>query len=540
MKKKYKFLQYLRTQLPLSYIGIALLTTSMIGLVMLFTIGNYYTSLEEKYLSANVHGTANSITKITENSEITVEDSLLDYSDMFQNQVKVTAFLIQSRVRILDTNDNVIADSGSPSQSWNITMPRPQSSEGQPPREREDNSTEDTTGSSTTTTDQSSFSLEPSNDKPPQNDNQPAYSIQANPNMFGYQLFQDATGEYDNRSSIVETAAFYDIDKNILGYVELSESPEYGRQIINNVTRVWGIASIIGVIAATVFGYLVSRSLTKPLVNLEKVAAAMKDGDFEIRSPILQPAELASFSETFNQMAAHIQQSIETLRRFVSDAAHEIRTPLTSLRADLNLALSEKSFKKARPMVQRSLEQVERLDKLSRDLLDLSKIESRDKRVERKDFNLNNMLMEISEIHASAAEQAELDFQVHIPKDTVIVNGDPQQLQRAINNLLNNAVKFTPPGGSVNLNLYTESQSALILIEDNGIGIPANEREKLFNRFHRGKNTQNYPGSGLGLAISKAVVEKHNGDIGIIPDKEKTIFFIRLPLKSKNQKKALD
>lgn len=540
MKKKYKFLQYLRTQLPLSYIGIALLTTSMIGLVMLFTIGNYYTSLEEKYLSANVHGTANSITKITENSEITVEDSLLDYSDMFQNQVKVTAFLIQSRVRILDTNDNVIADSGSPSQSWNITMPRPQSSEGQPPREREDNSTEDTTGSSTTTTDQSSFSLEPSNDKPPQNDNQPAYSIQANPNMFGYQLFQDATGEYDNRSSIVETAAFYDIDKNILGYVELSESPEYGRQIIKNVTRVWGIASIIGVIAATVFGYLVSRSLTKPLVNLEKVAAAMKDGDFEIRSPILQPAELASFSETFNQMAAHIQQSIETLRRFVSDAAHEIRTPLTSLRADLNLALSEKSFKKARPMVQRSLEQVERLDKLSRDLLDLSKLESRDKRVERKDFNLNNMLMEISEIHASAAEQAELDFQVHIPKDTVIVNGDPQQLQRAINNLLNNAVKFTPPGGSVNLNLYTESQSALILIEDNGIGIPANEREKLFNRFHRGKNTQNYPGSGLGLAISKAVVEKHNGDIGIIPDKEKTIFFIRLPLKSKNQKKALD
>jgi len=98
--------------------------------------------------------------------------------------------------------------------------------------------------------------------------------------------------------------------------------------------------------------------------------------------------------------------------------------------------------------------------------------------------------------------------------------------------LLSNAVKFTPPGGKVTLSLYTESDSALILVEDDGIGIPVEEREGLFNRFHRGKNTQNYPGAGLGLAISKAIVEKHNGIIGLLPDKDKTIFFIQLPLKS--------
>lgn len=517
--------QSLRAQLPWSYAGIALITTSMIGVVMLFTIGNYYTGLEKKYLDSNIHGTTDNLTRIAENSELSVNDSLEDYQDVFENQVKVTAFLIQSRVRIMDADRNILADSGSPSKSWNITVQRSRSNNGQPPPEPEDNNS----------TDQSSFSLEPSDNRPPQNDNPPAYSIQANQNMFGYQLLEDATNEYDSRSSIVMEEPFFDIDHEILGYVELSEGPDYGRRIINNVLKVWAIASLVGIVVSTAFGYLVSRGITKPIIKLEKVASAMKDGNYEIRSPILKPAELASLSETFNQMAAHIQHSIETLRQFVSDAAHEIRTPLTSLRADLNLALSEKSFKKARPMIQRSLEQVERLDQLSRNLLDLSKLESKDKKIERRKFNLKDNLLAISEIHASAAEQAEVDFQVHLPEDAIFVNGDAQQIQRAISNLLNNAVKFTPPGGTVSLSLSVESQSALILVEDNGIGIPAGEKDRLFNRFHRGKNTQKYPGSGLGLAISKAIVDRHNGSIGILPDKEKTIFFIRLPISTKKK-----
>jgi len=284
------------------------------------------------------------------------------------------------------------------------------------------------------------------------------------------------------------------------------------------------------VVVSTFFGLVASNSLTRPLVNLEVVAAEMKDGNYEIRSPIYKPTELASLSDTFNQMAAHIQHNIETLRQFVSDAAHEIRTPLTSLRADLNLALSEKTLKKTRPMIQRSLEQVERLDRLSRDLLDLSRLESKNERTIPKKINLTNLLLEISEIHASAAEQAEVDFQVQLPAEAVYIHGDEQQLQRAVSNLLSNAVKFTPSNGEVTLSLIPESQFALILVEDNGIGIPLDERDKLFNRFHRGKNTQNYPGSGLGLAISKIIIEKHGGAIGILPDKEKTIFFISLPL----------
>ena len=348
---------------------------------------------------------------------------------------------------------------------------------------------------------------------------------------------RDAAYEYDRRSSLIVEKEFFDKDGDILGYVEISESPDYGGGIIKNVARGWAIASTVGIIVSLTFGFFMSRYLNRPLTNLEKVASEMKIGNYEIRSLIYKPEELASLSDTFNQMAAEIQHNIETLHHFISDAAHEIRTPLTSLRADLNLALAEKSVEGVKPMVERSLEQVDRLDRLVKNLLDLSRLESKEKEINRERINLSDKLMEICEIHASAAEQAGVDFQVQISNKPVFIYADPHQFQQAVGNLLNNAVKFSSPGGQVTLKMYKEFQSAMILVEDEGIGIPPDERGKLFNRFHRGKNTQNYPGSGLGLAISRAIIESHGGAIGILPDKKKTIFYIRIPLEKAAQPK---
>ena len=545
--KKHKLFKSLRTQLPLSFGALALLTTTLIGIVLALRIWKYYNNIENQYLNNNVFGTANSISRIVQKSEISLGDSLVEYQDVFQNQAKITAFLIQSRVRILDVNGYAVADSGSPTQSWNITVPRSHYSDQQSPSAADETHGIDPSSMPTevadaeeipeteNTTNTSSFSLEPSQeDDPTKNDDpQAAYSFQANLDIFGFILMQVDTSVYQNRSSKIVEAPFYDLNHNILGYVEISESPRYSQRIITDVIRGWGIASLIGVVISTIVGFIVSRNLTKPLVNLESVASEMKNGNYEIRSPIYKPDELASLSDTFNQMAAHIQHSIETLRQFVSDAAHEIRTPLTSLRADLTLALTEKSLKKAKPIIHRSLEQVDRLDSLSRDLLNLSKLESRNEKTEFKKIDLTHLLNEISEIYASAAEQAKVEFNLQLQPEPILINGDDENLRRAVGNLLANAVKFTPPGGMVNMRLYVESDSALILVEDDGIGILNDDREGLFNRFHRGKNTQNYPGAGLGLAIAKAIVEKHNGIIGFLPDKEKTVFFIRLPLAGK-------
>ena len=549
--RKGRFIKSLQAQLPIAFAGIALIATTLIGALLYFIVWNYYTKLEQNYLDVNLHGMADNMSRISNNFEIQSSDSLMDIQDVFQNQVKITAFLVQSRVKILDIDQNVIADSGSPSESWNIIMSEPRlSNQNQLPVSEESEIEQPATNEISSAYEDgdapllnnaddqnnvegSSFSLEPSDEQSQQDNGRPAYSLQANANLFGFQLMQATKQEYNRRSSFVVSTPFYGVNDEIIGYVEISECPNYGRRIISNVLHGWGVASLVGVVVAIAAGYMMSWRLTKPIIELEKVASEMKDGNFQIRSNVYNPTELASLSDTINQMAAHIQHSIETLRHFVSDAAHEIHTPLTSLRADLNLVLTERTVSEAEPMIRRSLQQIERLDQLSRDLLDLSRLESKGERLKPELFNLNDKLLEICEIHASAAEQADVDFNVNLQKEDVYIKGDAGQFQRAVSNLLNNAVKFTPPGGYVTLSMITESQSVLVLVEDSGIGIPMDERGKLFNRFHRGKNTQNYPGSGLGLAISKAIVEKHNGSIGILPDTEKTIFFIRLPLADK-------
>lgn len=525
-KNKKPFLKSLRTQLPLSYAGIALITTTLIGAVSLFVIWNYYHGLEKAYLSSNLRGTVNSVMSIVEENQIDDPGTLAQYSDVFQNQTKITAFLVQSRMRILDADRNVIADSGSPSDSWNITIPKPKNADNKQPIDSS-NSSEFTSG------DQQSFSLQRSEDISPQDNGgkAPPYSIQANPAMFGF-LLQDTLIEEGKRSSIVLEEPFNNADGTVLGYIELSESPAYGQRILMNVLKGWGIASLVGLVVSITFGWIMSRKLTKPLIQLEEVANEMKNGNYEIRSPVFAPQELASLSGTFNQMAEHIQNSIQTLRQFVSDAAHEIRTPLTSLRADLNLALVENTLKKSKPLVQRSLEQVERLDQLSHDLLDLSKLESNNGELQFTGIELGNLLAEISEIYASAAEQAGVQFQLNLPGETIRVWGDKNQLTRAVGNLLDNAVKFTSAGGYVNLSLSRDGKFASIEVEDDGIGIPLDEQAHLFSRFHRGKNTQRFPGSGLGLAIAKAIVNSHHGEIGLRQDAKRKVFFISLPLLS--------
>jgi two-component system OmpR family sensor kinase len=357
----------------------------------------------------------------------------------------------------------------------------------------------------------------------------PPFGITARRDMFGFTLQNTSIAE-GRHSNLMSQATFYGQDGNPLGYVEVSEGPEYGRNILNSVIRGWGIASLIALLASAGIGWLISRQITRPIVLLEQVASEMKEGNLTVRAPSLKPAELASLSETFNGMAIRIENNIKALRRFVADAAHELRTPLTALRADLDLAIREQDGQKAKDLASRSLEQVTRLDQLSKDLLDLSKIETGSDSASFQPIDLVRLLRAASEFHASAAEQAGIDFQIDLPEVSAKVLGNDLQLQRAVSNLLENAVKFTPAGGRVVLKLDKEDGWAFITVEDNGIGIPPDERELLFSRFHRGRNSYSYPGSGLGLAIAKAIVEKHYGEIGLLPSVATTCFYIRIPL----------
>jgi signal transduction histidine kinase len=173
---------------------------------------------------------------------------------------------------------------------------------------------------------------------------------------------------------------------------------------------------------------------------------------------------------------------------------------------------------------------VERLEALVDSLLDLSRIEV--SRTEPACFSLSEMLTKIAQDYASRAREADLDFSSSIPDVDLKIVGDPAQIRRAVENLLDNACKFTPPGGLITFSLQPVEERARITVGDTGIGIPTADQDHLFRRFHRARNAVDYPGSGLGLAIVKAIVDRHKGWVDVTGDTGGTSVALYVPIES--------
>jgi signal transduction histidine kinase len=329
------------------------------------------------------------------------------------------------------------------------------------------------------------------------------YSIYATP--YGFGLNAEAPSE-GHRSDQVIRQPFHDQGGELLGYVELSEGPAYGRQILVSVTRGWAIAGSVAVLLAAVAGWMASRRITTPLLALISVTTQMAKGDLSARADVAREDELGLLARSFNEMAGRVEGTIITLRHFVSDAAHEIHTPLTALRTNLELAPDEE-------FVRRAQAQVKRLERLTEGLLDLSRVEAGGSQEKHSPLELVTLVQQVSELYASRAEQAGLAFSLTLPESPVTVRGDRAQLRRGLENLFDNAIKFTPEGGSVGAGIHQHGGQVELWVEDTGIGIPVDDLPRLFDRFHRGCNAAGYPGSGLGLAIAKAIVENHGGRI---------------------------
>ena len=143
--------------------------------------------------------------------------------------------------------------------------------------------------------------------------------------------------------------------------------------------------------------------------------------------------------------------------------------------------------------------------------------------------NLNDLLRDIGEPSASQADQAGLSLLLDVPLEPIVIHGDPAQLRRAIGNLVDNAIKFTPEGGTVTIRLRKNAGLIELWVQDTGIGIPPEDVPQLFSRFHRGRNVANYPGNGLGLAIVKAIVEAHGGNVSAVNTSPGARFCLTLP-----------
>ena len=345
----------------------------------------------------------------------------------------------------------------------------------------------------------------------------------------GFELNPYAAPDGSRSSQVVTMPVYGGIDRDPAGYVELSEGPAFGREILKSVAVGWAVSGGVAVVVATAVGWLISLRLSGPLVGLTRVTEQMAGGDLTTRADIRRDDEVGRLAGSFNKMAQRVEDTVSTLRRFVADAAHEVHTPLTALRTNLDLISRENDTANVAAAAERARSELDRLEGLATGLLELSRLETGPVEADFETQDLVSLVREVVEPYASRAEQAELSFSVDLPPGPLDVRGDDSQLRQAIANLLDNAVKFTPGGGDVTVALAGDGGSATLVVGDSGIGVPETDMSLLFGRFHRGRNASAFQGNGLGLAIVQAIVQAHGGSVSAENIAPGTRFTIKLP-----------
>jgi len=252
------------------------------------------------------------------------------------------------------------------------------------------------------------------------------------------------------------------------------------------------------------------------LSPLRRVALEVQRRDVHSLAPIADsqlPQDVAPLIQELNRLLARLDAAFQTQRAFVADAAHELRTPLTAVRLQLQL-LDRAPDEAARLEARANLgAAVERAIHLLEQLLDLARNEPRDERSDFSSVALEAAASEgIADTHALAtARRIELDLE---SEPGTMVQGDHGALRVLVRNLVDNAVRYTPPGGRVHVRIRKTSGGALLEVSDTGPGIPAPERQRVFDRFYRRAGSPE-GGSGLGLAIVKAIADRHGARIAL-------------------------
>jgi signal transduction histidine kinase len=279
----------------------------------------------------------------------------------------------------------------------------------------------------------------------------------------------------------------------------------------------WWQLLAAGAVAAAIALLLarwLARGMTQPLREMAEAARKMETGDYSERVHTRSRDEVGQLAEAFNRMSAELD-GVERLRRdLVANVSHELKTPIAAIRAHLENLLDgvEEPDPKT---IQIMLTQSERLGRLVEQLLDLSRLDSGEVPLHREQVSVAPLVSRVvSEISVSR-QAADVAIERAIPEDLPPLDADEERLHQVLFNLVDNAVRFTPPGGEVTIAADRRNGSVEISVADTGVGIPGEHLPKLFERFYRvdPARSREDGGTGIGLAIARSVVEAHGGHI---------------------------
>jgi len=304
-------------------------------------------------------------------------------------------------------------------------------------------------------------------------------------------------------------------------------------------------AGVISLVISLVLAVGISRWVSNPLQKITSAAQNVSSGNYK-KIFIEGPEEVEQLADAFNEMTARVEISQRSQRDFIANVSHDLKTPLTSIQGYAQAILDETANtpEQKKQAAQVIYDESERMNRMVLELLELARLDSGIKQFSKEPIDCTSLLNEAINRVSLQAQQAHVELSVEIPQ-LPNINGDYDHLIRVFCNLLDNAIKFSPIGGQVSLQAQQQSGHIQIMISDTGIGIPAEARSRIFDRFYQADKSRdgtNRRGVGLGLSIAREIILAHKGSIEVYNNADLvsstiesypspgTTFLVRLPL----------
>jgi len=320
-----------------------------------------------------------------------------------------------------------------------------------------------------------------------------------------------------------------------LGFAVVAESLSVIEESSGRLRRGFYAGVPIVLLFASAGGYFLARKSLAPIAAMDRQTRRITADDLSARLYVRNSRdEIGRLATTVNALLERLQVAFEEEKRFVADASHELRTPVAVLRGEAEVALEhERTTAEYQQSLQFIKDEAESLSHIVENLFVLARQPLRQPTLARQSLSINELVGECIRAGEVLAAQKNLKLLFEDAPRSIVLSGDDDLLKRMLLNVIDNAVKYTPAGGAIEVKLTTENGSARLTVKDTGIGVPLEDQPQIFDRFYRvdKARSRTLGGAGLGLSIAKSIVELHAGAISVSSDSGGSTFTIDLPLK---------
>jgi len=307
-------------------------------------------------------------------------------------------------------------------------------------------------------------------------------------------------------------------DNRIVGAVALSQPLRDITAVLTDLRARLLISAIVSLVLSALVGLALARAIARPVRELTRAANHLAQGDFDYPVDAKSPGELGELARAFRSMGGDMRRMLQARSDLVTNVSHELRTPLTAIKGLVEtLRDGAVDDLNARDRFLASIEnETDRLIRLVSDLLTLSRADAQALTLRRERFDITHLAQSCADDLAAQAAAQKVSLVVDGPREAVHVNADSDRIRQVLVNLLDNAIRYSPPGETVSVSVSNAPGSVTVSVQDRGPGIPAQEQARVFERFYRADKSrarQGDAGAGLGLAIAQTLVVAHGGRI---------------------------